>query len=371
MIAQSESAFKAILRKMQMKKLPLALCTVLASTAYAAPTIYGNGYTGFLYEPVTTTTTNLATNVATTTKKTGDVFQYPTINLGLRGSEDINNNLSASYKFEYRAAFDGDKTSLKPRDTYIGLKHKNYGELKIGRMYTIDNSINEAQIAYLYGQGTGLPFAYDGQRINHTVAYSSPKFNHEKTQIIAQYGMVNKDKGAQFDVRDWANKQYLKVNTDLGIVGLTHEMDKLTLGATYTQGGKNFKSLRMVASAKPNDKVSIGVLGQATDYFASSNKSTKEMGGLASISYQYSEPLSLYAQAGYSTNYGGHPDGKMTVGAVGASYKLNKNITLYGTTTGVNSTEIDHALDDKTKLYKNEKQDIKAMGVETGAVFKF
>lgn len=353
-----------------MKKLPLALCTILASTAYAAPTIYGSGYTGFLYEPTTTTTTNLTTNAATAKKETGDIFQYPTVRLGLRGSEDINNELSANYKLEYKADVEKDKVNLTPRDTYIGLTHKNYGEIQVGRMPTLHSNIDSVDNSYLYAQGADTPFSYGFQRLDNAIVYKSPKFNSDNTQIMAQYAFRSDKGGVPFTTRDWVNKSYIEVKRELAAVGLSHKMGKSEIKATYTQAGKDFKALRGVVSGEVNDKLNVGVMGQMTDYFASS-KSAKELGAMVGVTYQYSEPLGLYAQAGYATNYGGHPEGKKAVGSAGITYELNKNITLYGSASGMNSTEVDHAFDDKTKLYKNKKQDIKAMGVETGVYFKF
>lgn len=353
-----------------MKKLPLALCAIVTSTAYAAPTIYGSGFTGLLYESSTTTTTNLTTNVATTKKETGDIVQYPTVRVGLKGSEEINNNLSANYKLEYAASYDKDKVSLKPRDTYVGLKHKGYGEVQIGRMLTLDVGIDSVDNSYLYAQGADAPFSYNVQRANNAIVYKSPKFNNDNTQVMAQYAFRADKGGASFTTRDWVNKNYVKVERDFGVVGISHKIDKTDVKATYTQAGKDFKALRGVINSEVNDKLSVGVMGQMTDYFSSS-KNAKELGAMVGATYQYSEPVGLYAQAGYATNYGGHPDGKKAIGSAGITYKLNKNITLYGSASGVNSTEIDHAFDDKTKLYKNEKQDIKAMGVETGVYFTF
>lgn len=370
MIAQSESAFKAILRKMQMKKLPLALCTILASTAYAAPTIYGSGFTGFIYEPVTTATTNLTTNVVSAEKTKEDFFRYPSIRLGLEGSEEINDKLSIEYKLEYEADVEKDKVNLTPRDTYIGLAHKNYGEIQVGRIPTLHSNIDSVDNSYLYAQGADSPFSYGFQRLDNAIVYKSPKFNSDNTQIMAQYAFRSDKGDVSFTTRDWVNKSYIEVKRELASVGLSHKMGKSEIKATYTQAGKDFKALRGVVSGEVNDKLNVGIMGQMTDYFASS-KSAKELGAMVGVTYQYSEPLGLYAQAGYATNYGGHPEGKKAVGSIGVTYGYNDKITLYASASGVNSTEIDHAFDDETKLYKNEKQDIKAMGIETGVSFSF
>lgn len=354
-----------------MKKMLFGLLAVASSTAYAAPTLYGYGYTAVLYEPTTTTKTDLTTNASTTEKETEDVVQYPTLRVGLKGSEDINETLSVNYKLEYGTGFDDKKINLKPRDTYVGLKHKTYGELRAGRMLTTDALIDEVNIAYLYGTGTAAPFLFDGQRVDNALLYKSPKFNNDNTQISLQYALADKAGKGLFEKRDWIAKSYVKVNSNVGSVGVTHKMDKTTLAATYLQAGKDFKVVRGVVSSELTDKLSVGVMAQATNYFASSPKSAIEKGVLASANYQYSEPLGVFVQAGYGVNYGGHPDGKMMVGSLGTTYDYTKNIKLYASISGADTTEVNHAFDDKTKLYKNEKTHTKGLAAETGVHFKF
>lgn len=354
-----------------MKKTLFGVFVLASSTAYAAPTPYGWGYTGILYEPSTTTTTDLTTNVSTPEKKQEVVVKQPTLRIGLKGSEDINETLNVNYKLEYGTGYDSKKLNLKPRDTYVGIKHKTYGELRAGRMLTSDAAIDEVNVGYLYGTGHSAPFSFDTQRVDNALLYKSPKFNGDNTQITLQYALADKAGKALFENRDWVNKSYIEVKSNVGSVGVTHKMDKTTLSANYMQAGKNFKVVRGVVSSELNDKLSVGVMAQATNYFASSPKSAVEKGVLASANYQYSEPLGVFVQAGYGVNYGGHPDGKIMVGSFGTTYDYTKNIKLFASVSGADTTEVDHAFDDTTKLYKNEKEHTKSLSAETGVYFKF
>ncbi len=350
------------------------ILALLSTGAYAAPQLFGSAFSGVLVENTETTTTNLNTGEATTSKAQDTHVEFPTIWFGIKGSESINDTLEVSYHLEYATTISDDAKPVAPksRNTYLGLKHKRYGALQVGRMGTSDWGIDYVDQSYLYAQGADVPFLYNGQRVNNAVLYKSPTFNQDKTQVFAQYALKENDKGgAEFELRDWLNKTYLNVNHELAVVGVTHSNDKVDYGATYSTAGKNFHALRLSSSYKVNDKVQLAIMGQVTDYNARSKNSKKELGVIAGATYQYSRPLQFYVQGGYADNYGGHPDGSNKIFSMGGVYEKTDNISLYGSVSGLRKKSYDHSFDDDKRAYNNNLVSEQALGVETGVYFTF
>lgn len=349
------------------------ILALLSTSAYANPQVFGSAFSGVLVENTQNTTTDLNTGEITTTKNQDTSIEFPTVWFGVKGSESINDDLDVNYHLEYAVEIDkaGKPVSPKSRNTFLGLKHKRYGTLQVGRMGTPDWSIDYVDQSFLYAQGADVPFLYNGQRVNNTVSYKSPTFNEDKTQVFAQYALKEDDKGgASFELRDWFNKTYIKTTQKLAVVGMTHSTDKVDYGATYSTAGKNFHALRLSSSYKVNDKVQLAIMGQATDY-ARSRNSEKEIGVMAGATYQYSKPLQLYVQGGYADNYGGHPDGSNKIFSLGGIYEKSDNLSFYGTMSGVRKKTYDYSFDDDKKIYNNNLVSEQAIGVETGVYLKF
>lgn len=110
-----------------------------------------------------------------------------------RGNEKVNDALEFLYQAEVRARYDegerydynsaGAITRVRPRqlemrEISLGVKHKDYGTLKAGRLDTADENITSF---------TKVPTRQDGLRINNMFEYESPRF--KDTRVWLQYGM--------------------------------------------------------------------------------------------------------------------------------------------------------------------------------------
>lgn len=342
-----------------------------SQAAFAAPTISGR-VDGFLtYEAIKTDTTNLVTGVTTSTSTNSAKLNGSGSRVGLKGQENLAQDLDVLYNLEYRLGLDQkEKGNFEQRNTYLGLEHKNYGTVLAGRIYTIDSDIDMVDQAAGYGEDTGVPFSYQGQRANNTVIYKSPKFNNNNTQVSVQYGMNEGVDAGSFELRN--NNSVRTINREFGVVNVSHQMGKTYLGAAYTTAGQ-FNALRGVVSHELNDKITAGVIMQQVDY----GSPNKELGALASATYKVNDKLESYIQAGHTNNYGGFADTSHTNAQVGTTYRFNKQarwITTLGTSNKVARNYISAKMDPATQINEPARFDkvrTRVLSIDTGLRYDF
>ncbi len=337
-----------------MKKSHLA-CAIavglIATTANASPKITGRFYLGELYQDVETKVTNTTTNTTTTTSTS-----RPTLNSGgsrirVEGSEALSDKADLEYRLEYSIYFDDDsRTNFTSRNTYLGVKHKDYGTVRAGRLYTPDDDIDYVDNSFLYANGAGHSFSYLGERTNNTIQYISPKLG-DKTQVKLHYAMDE-------DVSATDTKG------DLFAGHVLHEADKYNLGLSYVTRGKDFTSIRAMGTIKATDKLTLGLMGQQVDYDTSDN----ELGFTASAYYTINPMLDVYAQASRTDNYEGVKDAENTTASAGVIKWLKRDgvrIRVYGSASYADKTTYATS---GTDVIKTQTESI---GVETGLRMDF
>lgn len=154
------------------------LTAVLLSTAtfaQAAPTIYGNLFLSLDYVDQ---------------KLEGDDDSNVEINsntsrIGFKGFSPLTQDTDVIYQLEYGTEIDGaGDEAFKSRDTYLGLLNESYGEIRVGRNYSVVDYINNVSRnqGYWYNIGDStldsqnpvIPQAVtltDGTRINSSLVY--------------------------------------------------------------------------------------------------------------------------------------------------------------------------------------------------------
>lgn len=119
-----------------MKKLLLAtaITALTTSVVQAAPTVYGK----------LNVSIDSMDEFATTKADTNNVVKVNSnaSRFGIKGSEELNDKLSAIYLAEWQINVDGDGSDLGQRNRYLGLKYKDIGSVKVGK---IDSPLKEAQ----------------------------------------------------------------------------------------------------------------------------------------------------------------------------------------------------------------------------------
>lgn len=201
-----------------MKKSLIALA-VLASIAgvaqaQSAVTIYGKVDVGV---------TKLSGDILTPTQEATKMKGNHTSRIGVKGSEDLGNGMSAIFQVESRFNAD-DGTIATPGEAfsgpaYVGLGG-NFGQVRLGRNYGTMDVISSAAIDPFEGDGIGGMNALTRARINNTLTYYTPEMSGFGAQ--AQYILGEKPVGV------------LAANQNDGYaVGVNYNNGPIYLGAGY------------------------------------------------------------------------------------------------------------------------------------------
>jgi len=153
---------------MKIKIVTAAVFGLLATTTFAAPTIYGEIDASVDYLPE-----------KNATKANKDVWEISSNSsfIGVKGDEKLTDRLSAVYAIEWGFSADGDSTDWSQRNRFVGLKDAQLGTVKIGVhdtplkqlssvVDTFNNYVaNKADIGGIFGGET---------RVSNVVVYESP-----------------------------------------------------------------------------------------------------------------------------------------------------------------------------------------------------
>lgn len=352
----------------------LAVAT-LSTQAFAEPKVSGRLYLATTYENLDTKTTTDGAS----TKSNSDRVNLNSTGSRIRftGDEKLNDTFGLHYFLEYgvkidddQATADGNHNNFFARNAYIGLKHKDYGTVRLGRIYTPDDDIDYIDNGFNYASGSGTPYSYFGQRTNNTIQYIKP-FNNDKTQIKLHYALDEDTKAFEKGINNHGGTATTLVNgkkvdtkRDIAVAHILHEGDKFDAGLAYTYAG-DFNATRGMFNYKPTKDFSIGIMAQQVDY----NSGDNELGALVSSYFKITDSLDMYAQAGYTENYEGWKDGEKTVASIGAVKWLQREgtrIRAYATTSYVDETSF--SINDKDTLVKTQKD---GFGIETGLRIDF
>ena len=174
-----------------MKKniIALAIASALAApAAFAAPTVYG-----------------LASASIDSVTDQGMSVQDGASRLGVKGSEDLGNGLTAVYKMEF-AVTATDNAAISSRNKYVGLAG-GFGTVLLGRH---DTPLKMIQSTDLFndsaadnkkiGGGLGLAAASGEVRVDSAIAYVSPSFSGVKIIAAGVSNLAAGDKNALTNV---------------------------------------------------------------------------------------------------------------------------------------------------------------------------
>lgn len=335
----------------------------VSGVAYAdSPTIYGRLYAIGTADKLETTTTDTVTNEVTKSTDDRTVFNGAGSRFGIRGSQKISDNNEFVYRLEYGATIDRASSKPTARNAFVGIKNKQYGEVNVGRIYTIDDNIDYTDRSLIFADNGGVPYSFFGHRGNNVISYTSPKISDNIT-VMAQYAL-DEGVGGGGKFRTFQNGAVTEVQRDYGAIGVTSEVDdKYFAGATYIKAGDDFSSLRVVGSYDFDKKLNAAATVQVADY----NSGNKETAVLASSYYKFTEPLHGWVQAGYADNYMGYKDAEKKNVAVGGVYYFTKKVR--GVASVGHGKYTEYNTDDETGNLK--KLDKTSTSLDVGVRYDF
>lgn len=305
----------------RMKKLALITAIIMAatSTANAAPTIYGRAGAVVNYESKDYKDDAKKDTSATTIESLMTRF-------GVKGSENLTANTDLIYQLEYGLKLDDEggpkKIQFKSRDTYLGLKNKHYGTVKVGRNSAIDPDYAFKNTSLVYDNDYGGS-TWNGLRLNNSVVYESPKYNGFYAMGLYAVDENNDSIGAKAlaDSYDISTAD----NHVLQVAGYYEpENNPLKAGVSYTTSG-DFNSARVSAGYNVNKNVNVGALYQVSD--SGTDGLPKENLTAVGASYQTATPWSIYGEVGLikDVKFKKGDDSQQYV--VGADYKFPNKVT--------------------------------------------
>ena len=298
-----------------MRKLLLASAVAALSitAAQAAPTVYGKA---FLTLDVQDGDDNSSDYVARTQLNSNSS------RIGLKGSEALTQNTDLVYQLEYGVDVDANSDQFYSRDTYLGLAYKQYGTLVAGRLTTIDDYIDYANVTA--GEpvgGDNVLASFNAPRANNAFAYFSPERNG--VQFMGMYALDE-------------NKPTDNLEGDAFGVGVKYEPTNAPykVGATYIKasqesGGENLQAIRVSGAYAASPALTLGGLYQNTDYSTDDNENALTV----SANYKVAQtPWTTYGQLDFVDNTKGVKDSEAQRLAVGGKYAFNKATTghIYG-----------------------------------------
>lgn len=326
-----------------MKKLLLAsaVAALSVTAAQAAPTVYGKVFLTVDVQDGDGEFDNKRTQLNSIASR-----------IGVKGSEALTDETDVVYKLEYRLQTDHETgpsdRNFEARDTYLGVANKKFGTLVAGRLTTIDDYVNYANVTKggVVG-GDNVMTAVDAPRANNAFAYFSPEYSG--VQFMGMYALDEVKAGSNIG-------QDNVFGRDAWGVGVKYEPSTMPLkaGATYMQAGDS-KAVRASAAYGVTPALTVGGLYQFTEL----EGAPKKENALA-ISGKYKvgqTPWTAYSQLDLVDNARGTDNAELQRLVVGTLYNFNPNTIghLYG---GYMKSEVNNV-------------DLDAYGVGAGIEYKF
>lgn len=316
-----------------MKKLLLASAVAaLSVAAHAAPEIYGRAHLTMDVANLSSETTTTVNGVSTTVKTSNTT--RPLLNsvgsrIGFRGNADLGNDLKAIYKLEYGINISdvgavANTNQFVPRETFLGLEHKQYGTIKAGRLDVIGSDYSDVVLSNALGNDgvntVGAIYGIAGGRANNSISYTSPKYND--ITVSAMY-IMDENIAANDTSRAGA------------IIAAEYEPTNqpYKAAASYSREGKgqdSTDSIMVSGEYTVNPAITVGAtyanskLGRATN-----REHLVSVGGTYKV---IGTPWTAYGKAMLANNVGGASNTAPKAFVAGASYAFNDNARahLYG-----------------------------------------
>lgn len=354
--------------KMQTKLATAIALSLSTMTAYAnLPTVYG--------------TLDVSTDYVDAKDKTANGKASETyVNsnssfVGLKGDLELTENLSAIYQIDWTIYADGDNTDFANRTRYAGLKHKQFGTIKVGQQDTALKSLSGMVDSFNARAASRLDV--DGimggdNRLSNAIVYETPNIkagegNFKVTGVFTTgegRGKVNTNGGTNYvSSKGFGNSLSTSVvyTHPQFLVGVAYDkaiptafipqrtfslVNSTIQGADKTDGYAAANTIRVVGRAKVTDALTVQGLYQVSEVEdkpihdnlqTRANKAEnidQSQAFLAAVEYNLPQKKEITLKAQYSQNVtdfkNGDKDFEARQAAVGIDYAFNKQVKVYG-----------------------------------------
>jgi len=374
-----------------LKKLLLAsaIATLSVSAAQAAPTVYGKAFVtaNYVNAELDRQSMDLPGDTINVNEDNSSVqVNSHSSRIGFKGSEAITANTDVIYQLEYGISIDDSGSSnigFKSRDTYLGLKNKNYGQFRFGRNYSVSDYINNVTVNQGYWDNIGsssldegtLSEALtltDGGRINNSIVWIAPKYNGLPLELSLQYG-ADESFVSDNDDRDSGFGASLMFDPGAGFTaGVAYDKDM-----SVSDGGEILRGTTSIDLSKYMAyPVTLGALYQQVDF---DQQDEEEKGLVVSAEMgltNFARPASIYLQYDKTENLAGLDGNDSDQIVLGGKYMFKDNIIAHAY-IGQNSADLDNGLlvvrnyDDDTVAEVAARGDADVFAIGGGLEYKF
>jgi predicted porin len=369
--------------KMKIKIVTAAVLGLLATSTFAAPTIYGEIDASVDYLPE-----------KNATKSNKDVWEISSNSpfIPFKGDEKLTERLSAVYAAEWGFSADGDSSDWTQRNRFVGLKDSKLGTVKIGKHDTPVkqlSSVVDTFNNYVANKADVTGIFTGENRIDNVVIYESPavkvldgafKFNAllatgEATGIKKSSGGAKVSGGGLGDA--WSAS--VTYENPLFVAGLGYDkaipstfLGKGILNASEPENdiGSVFaaaNTVRAIGRLNPIEGLALKALYQSSEVEAVSGNEVGSaniddaQGWLVGAEYNIPQSKNWTVKAQYSQNDTSFKDNSADFKAkqviAGADYAVSKQVKTYGYAGYLTLEQAD----------KKDKQPVGGLGLE----FKF
>lgn len=368
---------------MKIKIVTAAVLGLLATSTFAAPTIYGEIDASVDYLP--------EKNATIGNKDVWEISSNISF-IGIKGDEKLTDRLSAVYAAEWGLSADGDTTDWSQRNRFVGLKDAQLGTVKIGKHDTPVkqlSSVVDTFNNYVANKADVTGIFTGENRIDNVVIYESPavkvldgafKFNALLATGEAT-GIKQSSGGAKVEGQGLGDAWSASVTYEnpLFVAGLGYDkaipstfLGKGILNASDPEiaGGSVFaaaNTLRVIGRVNPLEGLALKALYQSSEVedaegnAAASKNIDDAQGWLIGAEYNIPQAKNWTVKGQYSQNDTSFKDNSSDFKAkqviAGADYAFNKQVKTYGY-AGYLTLE---------QASKKDKQPVAGLGLE----FKF
>lgn len=143
--------------------LGIAAAVALPMSAQAAPKVYGK--------------LNLSVEQIDDDTKHADRWELVSnaSRFGVKGEDELTASLSAVYQIEWEVSGDGNATDMGQRNRFLGIKHTDFGTLKLGK-YDTYTKLAQGEVDLFNDLNADMGKVLAGEnRVNNAIGYESPK----------------------------------------------------------------------------------------------------------------------------------------------------------------------------------------------------
>ena len=335
-----------------MKKLLLAtaIAALSVSAANAAPTLYGKAFVTVDYVNAELEAQNFDNTIRVNEDSDSVQINSNVSRLGFKGSEAITANTDVIYQLEYGISIDDtgeDNIAFKSRDTYLGLKNKDYGEFRFGRNYSVTDYINNVTVNEGYWDNIGASSLKedtlanaltltDGDRVNNSIVWIAPKYNGLPLEFALQYG-ADETFVSDNDDRDSGYGASLMYNANTGFTaGIAYDKD-MTIAGDILRGSVTADLGKYVAYP-----VTLGALYQKADFDGRDEEKGLVLSAEMGLT-NFARPASVYLQYDKTQNLAGLTDNDSDQIVLGGKYMFKDNMIAHAY-VGKNSSDLENGL---------------------------